>query len=492
MNNLFSVKCFSLLLVVIFLVSFLSCSISPTEKNISETTSALSENTQPEVTDLTPYLPKETFGGYELKVLNIDPELNWCLSAIVVDKENGEIINDTIVQRNRTIEEKYEIKFIYYPNVGYSDMSALIKRSNMAGDYLYDIAFPILRDAGTLALDNQLQDIKHVPYIDTDQSWWTKNATEQLSIKDKLFFTTNDICIGNIENCWSIEFNKKLITEYGLDNPYELVTSGNWIMDKFLSMSKAVAQDVNGDGDMKSLENNFGFVSLLHNGTYLAFLTSGDEYTIKKDENDYPLLVMDNERFYSVYQKILDVLNNSNVGANANQPWMNYDKGKEYLFTNDQALFLIDLLHYGRRLRSMKADFGIIPLPKYDESQENYYTATTYGCPVFVIPITNTDLERTGVIVEALAAESSKTLIPAYINVALEGKYLRDEESMPMVELILDSRAYDLSNAYNWNNLGNIINDAMISNNSNIASLYAKHSEKTKNAIEKSINNFID
>lgn len=309
---------------------------------------------------------------------------------------------------------------------------------------------------------------------------------------NKLFFTTNDICIGNIENCWSIEFNKKIITEYNLDNPYDLVTSGNWIMDKFLSMSKAVAQDVNNDGDMKSLEDNFGFVSLLHNGTYLAFLTSADEYTIKKDENDYPLLVMDNQRFYSVYQKILDVLNNGNVGANANQAWMNYDEGKEYLFTNDKALFLIDLLHYGRRLRSMKADFGIIPLPKYDESQENYYTATTFGCPVFVIPITNTNLERTGIIVEALAAESSKTLIPAYIDVALEGKFLRDEESMPMVKLILDSRAYDLSNAYNWNNFGNIINDAMINNNSNIASLYAKYSEKTKNAIEKSINNFID
>ena len=52
--------------------------------------------------------------------------------------------------------------------------------------------------------------------------------------------------------------------------------------------------------------------------------------------------------------------------------------------------------------------------------------------------------------VEALAAESMYTLTPAYYDIALERKYMRDEESREMLDIILSSRIVDLDIIFNW------------------------------------------
>jgi hypothetical protein len=142
------------------------------------------------------------------------------------------------------------------------------------------------------------------------------------------------------------------------------------------------------------------------------------------------------------------------------------------------------------RFREMQTNFGVIPFPKLDEAQQKYYTYSSNGVPLFAVPITNPDLERTGIIAEALAAESSKTVIPAYIDVALGNKYLRDDDSKPMIDIILNSRVYDLAYSYQWSSIGATINNAMVKNDRNIVSIYEKNADKVKKAIDATIEKY--
>ena len=59
------------------------------------------------------------------------------------------------------------------------------------------------------------------------------------------------------------------------------------------------------------------------------------------------------------------------------------------------------------------------------------------------VPKTNSDLERTGIILEALARESSDTVIPAYYDVTLKNKLLRDDDSVKMLDIIFGNRKLD-------------------------------------------------
>ena len=490
------------LIILSFALFAVSCGDQNEDKNIGQTGDAESaepiDSIEPAQSDegdiidmnidLTPYLPEKDFDGYTFKVLNIDPSMYWCLSNIVVEEESGDMVNDAIYRRNLTIMEKYNIEIKHYPGVGFGGIGGLIKKSNNAGDNIYDIAFPYIQEAANLAVDGQLHNLIDVPYIDNTKPWWLKKADDAVELGGKRFFGTNDIDIANVESTWSMEFNKLIIQKYGLDSPYDLVLSGKWTLDKFLEMCKAAAQDLDASGKIDSAEDQAGYVALLSpgNGGCLALLQSGGEYMVRKNAEGYPEINITNERFINVYTKVIDVLFNHNVGINGNTIWDGVSP-VQLMFESDKTLFIWDILGYGRILREMKSDFGILPLPKYDENQESYCTPVTNGAPVICIPIINEDLERTGIIIEALAAESSRTLIPAYINVALGVKYARDEESLPMVNLILDTRIYDMANVYQWGNIMNAIGGAMEKNSTDIVSVAEKNMDKLQAAIDKSI-----
>ena len=60
------------------------------------------------------------------------------------------------------------------------------------------------------------------------------------------------------------------------------------------------------------------------------------------------------------------------------------------------------------------------------------------------VPVTNTDPERTSIILEALCAEGYREVIPAYYEVACQGKYSRDDISAAMLDIIRNDRIFDL------------------------------------------------
>jgi hypothetical protein len=94
-------------------------------------------------------------------------------------------------------------------------------------------------------------------------------------------------------------------------------------------------------------------------------------------------------------------------------------------------------------MRNTDVDFGILPYPKYDDTQERYYSRVSYYNPTLV-PKTNSDLEFTGCILEALMCESENTVVPAYYEIALKTKYSRDDESSAMLDFIFSTRVVDI------------------------------------------------
>ena len=141
----------------------------------------------------------------------------------------------------------------------------------------------------------------------------------------------------------------------------------------------------------------------------------------------------------------------------------------------------VSFFHIGT-LRDMETDFGVLPYPKYDEAQKEYYSRVSYYW-ANIIPVTNTKLDMTGAILEALNCESANYVVPAYYNIALKTKYSRDEESAAMLDLIFENRVVDLGDTV----LCATIRDGFIaqmfkSNKRDIASQVAKK-EKTINKL---------
>ncbi len=233
-----------------------------------------------------------------------------------------------------------------------------------------------------------------------------------------------------MDNARAFFFNKQMIEDFDLENPYELVRSGKWTFESLWTLGRAVIADLDGDGKYTEADR-FGLLGGAVLGMGEVLLTGADAEIIKQGENYTPYFYCLEERFETVYTDILDILTKDNL----------FFCGGTDLFMDGHGLFQYATLAATKSMRDMETDFGIIPVPKYDEAQEKYWQVSPNAHALY-IPVTVSDLEFTGAVMEELAYQSGKYLIPAYYEVLLKGKTTRDEESLEMLDIIHDGISY--------------------------------------------------
>lgn len=94
-------------------------------------------------------------------------------------------------------------------------------------------------------------------------------------------------------------------------------------------------------------------------------------------------------------------------------------------------------------LRKMDDDFGIIPNPKYDESQETHYPEISSAAPLAAVPLSVSDAERAAVVLSALSCKSWLDVVPVYFEQTVSSKQLRDADSIEMLNLIKKERYFE-------------------------------------------------
>jgi ABC-type glycerol-3-phosphate transport system substrate-binding protein len=435
-----------------------------------------------------PKLPDADFGEYKFRILNIEQESMWwaIVDADVDADQTGEVVNDAIYTRNRNIEAKYNF-ILEETQVASGALDTTLKNSIAAGNDDYDLYIPSLGSAASHALNGYLTDLYTVPNLNFDNPWWNNSVRKYFSLNNRLFYTTSDFLLTDDDNVEILMYNKEIAALLGIDSTeqlYQTVLEGKWTWDKFTELAKAAPADLNGNGKVDGDEDRFG--AIVCGWLYNAILGGFGETIISKDDNDLPQLSCTDERFLNAYTKMVEFMAQRDIVA---REFTDTKANTEYVFVDDKALFCAQVLACVRLYRDMGSDFGILPMPKFDEVQENYLTPCAFATCV-AIPITNTDFERTGLILEALTAESARYVVPAYYEVALDMKYLRDEGSVGMLDIILENRIYDLSELYGWGGFFSAVNAAAQKGDINFASLLEKNQAKVETAMQQTIETY--
>jgi hypothetical protein len=306
------------------------------------------------------------------------------------------------------------------------------------------------------------------------------------SIGDRVLFTSGDFSFNQYSATIPILFNKQLHADLALDDPYQLVRDGKWTLDRFGEMARDALQDLTGDGSMSS-RDQWGYMAFSHVYTPAIMNGIGAGYIVR-DSGNMPELGINNEHFITRFLHAVDILSegwlfDGNHGWGVGRP--------EFIFLEGRALFWSELMNWAVTLRAMEHDFGILPMPKWDESQP-HYISTTGNPHVMIIPATANNLERTGIILEALNAESRLTTLTVYYDTMLVNQVLRDEDSAEMLDLIFENRVYEIGRFFWESNVAGPIATAMANGNREIASVIERNERVALRAIENTINAFLD
>ena len=423
--------------------------------------------------------PSVDYGGKTVTLAVRDIESVWKLAEynITLSEENGDIINDALVKAKRNVEETLNVNVELYPldQRNDSDLIQQIKKPILAGDHAYDFALPKTGIMPSiLAEPSLLIDLNEVDTLDLSHSWWYDNATEEYNLYGRQVCAVGDICFYNSAAGVVTYFNKQVAENFKLENMYDLVRSGKWTIDKMAEMCAAVAGDLNGNNEVDK-EDRFGL--LAETVTLQYFVTAGGVRFSDRNNDGELYLSVYGDRVVGIVEEMVPLLNsaemtmmNTKYAAGYNNVY--FDLFLPVFFDN-RALFYSNQLLVALEMRSMDGDFGILPTPKYDEAQKEYYTiGNTAWSENVIIPATSTDLDMIGHVIDAYGWQAQKYITPAFVDYTVLDKSIRDEDSAEMVELILDTQTFDLAYIFNWGKCRSMLDSLVTGNNTNYASAY--------------------
>lgn len=95
---------------------------------------------------------------------------------------------------------------------------------------------------------------------------------------------------------------------------------------------------------------------------------------------------------------------------------------------------------------------------------------------MYCIPVTTQIFDEATATLEALCAQSYRTVIPAYYDMALKVKYTRDNTAATIIDMIKNAAQTDFAYAYNYalNNAGLICRTMLGNKNYSVASEWAR------------------
>lgn len=440
----------------------------------------------PEETEVTDDLPEVKFDGSDYVFLT----RNCCpahTNGIYIEDLTGDVINDAVYDRNLEVEERFDVKIVepQYDNDG---DAIVLEQSVTAGDDAYDSVIWHYRHLGSTAAKGYLLDTSTIGYIGYEKPWWYQNVNDAYSVGGHYYIICGMYDLDNYYDNICTYFNINLMENLFPDlDIYSIVKEGKWTVDKLEELASAATLDVNGDGKMNPATDIYGYAQ--DNGFSFVYQFAWDQPVTIFDENGYPQSAINTEKEAAIVERLYRLLFES-------APVIKNEEESQRMkaFREGRVLFMIATLSTSIELRDMEQDFGILPVAKFDEAQEKHYTHATAHTSLAGIPINKTKerMEKSAIILEAMAAGGFKTVRPAVYDVALKSKYARDDSTYEMIDLVINGRKADFADAFDEWGLTYTLDILVARSQSKDWASHCKTNEKLQNVrIEKAVKQFM-
>ena len=484
-------KALCLTMAALLLLSVCACGTTTEEPETTQAATVAGTDAGTEKQE-TLDIPDTRYDGTTLTFMTRD-ENEWSTNEIFAEKDkfNESNISEAVYTRNDMIFQNYGVTIDEHKVVT-GEMTTKITNAVNAGD---DEEFqaiisncPTTTSASTNGYIWNLNS-DETSSLDFTKSWWDSKLVEGMTISDMVFFATGDLLTSDNDATFCMMFNKKIAEDNKVPNLYELVGNYEWTFDKLYEYEQLAVDDKDGDNKLDYEKDVAGFA--MTNDVYYSMLYAGGVKVIAKDEGTGdPVYALDVDRAQSIAESAQRIFSSKYIININNETTDNVAGVGKVCFGDGHALFLGEVLQCVERMREYDVTFGVIPYPLYDTTQKEYHHMMHMTGSVVSIPrnINGKDIEMVASMIEAMAYYSQDTLTKQYYEINLTSKYAKDEESGPMIDLILDSRVYDLSYYYGWGGLLDSLTNALKEGgNAGVASSSKTYKNKVERDMKRAI-----
>ncbi|MBQ5746467.1 MAG: hypothetical protein IIV81_00875, partial [Clostridia bacterium] len=335
-------------------------------------------------------LPEYDFGGKKFRIVSHAPYEYF----VEEEKRNqGNLISDAKFNRNKTVEDRFNFEIVTAFSGPYTEVTPWVTKTVLSGADEFDLFCSHTASAGGIVTKNIFLNWYDIPNVDFSKPWWPDSNVEDLTYNGKCILAVSDFNYVAVSTAYCMLFNKNLANAYDMGNLYEVVMDGDWTFDYFYNLIKDVYIDEDGDGN-RSEGDFYGFQQAFGYGcTISSWVWAFDNPTMKKDEDGIPAISVKTDKINIICTAIYDLCYNTNG--------VYYDhknNSAPNLFYSKKAIFTISSIGAptGEYLRNFEDEYGILPLPKWDEHQEKYISSAAAEHSVIAVPKTVKDTEFVG------------------------------------------------------------------------------------------------
>lgn len=367
-------------------------------------------------------------------------------------------IDYAIYQRNSATQEFFNIKFDFQAASGSSHSAEVIQKArsaSSAGDNAYQLVIashggdftPHAMEGGVFL------NLKNIPNLDLNKGYWAKFVNDNAEVSGAIFGVTGSISLNLYQELYVCFFNSSLCSTYGIDpkSLYQTVLDQQWTLDYLINLTQNIYNDTNGNGFDAEDVYGYGLVFASMDAMWSACdisLASTNKSGVLRLNVDRAKLGTTLRKMNSFVwsQKGVICLDNEG-GANSSKVQSKevFEGGGAQMVATGRTLFANDRL-YNVTIDEMKncKDYGILPYPKFETKQHQYYTGARdhYTVHMILLPAKQM-VDECGAVLEYLAYSSHNNVMPMYYTVVLSGRFTRDPESIEMLNIIFQNVKMD-------------------------------------------------
>lgn len=375
--------------------------------------------------------------GYSLKIERTDyncdftvlyPTWGMYTNFFFAEDAGSDDMQTSIFRRKQLVEDYLGVNVIGYSSGGITTITPEVINNSLSGTDNYQLVLThTYQGVATLVGEGYLADLYEMEALELEADYWNLNVIQELEVGGSAYLALSDYMLSDPN---AIFFNKNLLAMYGeLEDPYQLVRDGRWTLEMMMEMASAVSLS-NGD-DVWDKNDTYGF-GAMGNWQFLSLIDSCEIELVRNDDG-YKQLNMggDNVKYQALYDYCSELCD-----AQWSYLYAYGDTENAMSIIDGHALLTLESLKNAYTYRESVLKFGFLPLPKYDENQENYWSFDWSG--MMCVPAAIQNQTMVAETLECLSYFSGDTTVVSYYEKLLGDRLANEPQDYEMLQIIFN------------------------------------------------------
>ena len=394
-------------------------------------------------------LGTKKFGGAKVNISGWSEQqrgLGFSEFDVSTEEMNNDPVSKEVYLRNLSVETRLNVNLSFSTTTGWTgpgdgsgqEQNQLVQ--NLAGTEDLHLVATYSMNPATLMMKGLLADLTEMPNLNLFSPWWNQSIVQKCSIYGHTYYATGDIAPSFLSQIIAVFFNKEFATNQGLGDLYDVFREDRWTLDEMMSITKDLGLDLTQDG-VKNVGDQFGIA--LTQVCMDAFYQGSGMLTVE-NAADGSVQISDDfrgDKTQALLKKLVDYFKTDDAfhGFTASE-----SAQVQNIWTSGKDLFIVQPIgdiRYG--IQKGITNFGLLPMPKYDSEQSDYYTTTGFYYTMYGVAKVAAKSEVMGAVLECMASEGYRRVTPAYYEKTVKTQYSSTVDEYQMFQYLRDHTVID-------------------------------------------------